>query len=609
MKLKKVITSMLAGTLALSMLAGCGKSGGGDSAKVPELKEGEVYEPQKDMEITVWQTQGSDYVPPAENKNDVVEQWLVNKTRVKVVNAYGNGGGQWESVLARLIAGDNFPEIVACGGGQGPTHFSRLAQANQIWELTPEMLQTYAPDIWEKVPDAMWERIKVDGKIYGIPYLFGASKKIDPNITEEELEVWGGGAATATSTFLWIRDDIAKMLYPDCLSYDEAVALLEEKGAPLGDELVDIPINTTDDLVTLMRKIKDLNLTEGSKPVYPFGYAGADCWVPLARFGPALLGYNSHSYTASWNPDTKEVRVPLTEPIVKEAALLQNQMIREELIEPESLMHTDSQCKEKILNGQYAIAVLSAIMHPPTVNATLQQNGKSFRYRPLITNVQPPEGYEVTRTMPNWGASVGILKAVSAEDLPQILNWLNVQFTDEYEEIRYWGPKEAGLYVDNADGTRTFKNDKYNRMFMYHEEVELQPEEKLGLNGSVGMFSIKFRQDTKWDPMVYNHIRNYQLTPGAGIKFSEDSKYAVDAILSPPAEAWSAEYAGLESVTKYWSSRSQWEEQFKLTLASKSDEEFEQRWQAAIDNLNSIVDIDKMCEEMTEIARGIELIE
>lgn len=608
MQLKKAIALLLTGAMLVSAMAGCGKNNGNDSANVPMMKKGEVFEPQKDMEITVWQTQGSDYVPPEELKNDVVENWLVNKTRVKVENAYGNGGGQWESVLARLIAGDNFPEIVACGGGQGPTHFNRLAQANAIWELTPEMLQTYAPDIWEKVPESMWERIKVNGKIYGIPYLFGADEKIDPDITDEELEVWGT-TNTSVSSYLWIRDDIAKMLYPDCMTYDEAVALLKEKGAPLGDELMDIPINTTDDLVTLMRKIKDLNLKEGNKPVYAFGYAGADCWVPLARLGPAMFGYNSHSYTASWNPETKKVRVPLVEPIVKEAALLQNQLLREGVIEPESLMHTDSQCKEKILNGQYAIAVLSAIMHPPTVNSTLEQNGKSFRYRPLLTNVQPPEGYEVTRTMPNWGASVGILKAVSAEDLPQILNWLNTQFTDEYEEVRYWGPKEADLYVDNADGTRTFKNDKYNQLYIYHKSVELTPEEKLGLNGSVGMFSVKFRKDTKWDPMVYNHVKTYQLTPGAGIKFSKDSQYATEGILSPPAEAWSAEYAGLDSVTKYWSSRSQWEEKFKLALAAKSDEEFEQQWKSAVDNLYSIVDIDKMCDEMTEIANKIELIE
>lgn len=605
---KKIISVLLAGAMMCAVASGCGKKKSED-ADVPTLSSGEVYTPTKDMEITVWQTQGSDYVPPKQIKNNVVEQWLIDKTRVKVKNAYGNGGGQWEAVLARLIAGDNFPEIVACGGGQGPTHFNRLAQAEQIWELTPELLQMYAPDIWEKVPDSMWERIKVNGKIYGIPYQFGASKKIDPDITDEELEMWGG-AQTEVGNFLWIRDDIAQMLYPDAKSYDECMELLKETNAPIGDELMDIPINTTEDLVKLLRDIKALNLKEGNKPVHAFGYAGADCWVPLARLGPELMGYKGHNYTSSWNPQTKEIRLPITEDIVHDGALLQNQLLREGVIDPESLVHTDTQCKEKVMNGQYAVVVMSAILHPPLANSMLAENGKKFRYRPLYTNIPNKKGYELTRTMPNWGASVGILKTVSAEDLPQILNWLNTQFTDEYEEIRYWGPKEAGLYTDNADGTRTFKDDRLNQKFIYHKAVDIPEDENYDLNTStVGMFSIKFRQDTKWDPMMYNGVREYELVPGTGGKFRPGSKYLVEGVLSPPSDAWSAEYAGLDTVTKYWSSRSQWEEPFKITLAAKSDEEFEQKWQAAIDNLYSIVDVDQMCKEMTDIARKIELIE
>lgn len=455
----------------------------------------------------------------------------------------------------------------------------------------------------------MWERIKVDGKIYGIPYLFGADKEIDPNITDEEIEMWGT-QTTSVGTSLWIRDDIAQMLYPDAKSYDELMAILEERQELIGDELMDIPINTTEDLVNLFRNIKNLNLKVGDKPVYAFGYAGADCWVPLARLGPEMMGYRGHNYTSSWNPDTKEIRLPLVEDIVKEAALLQNQLVRENVIDPESLVHTDAQCKEKVLNGQYAVVVMSSIMHPPAANATLEQNGATFRYRPLYTSVAPAKGYEQTKEMPSWGASLGILKAVSAEDLPQILNWINTQFTDEYEEIRYWGPKEAGLYTDNSDGTRTFKNDKYNQKFIYHKDVTLEPEEETDLNASqVGLFSVKFRQETKWDPMMYNHIKEYQLVPETGGKFKKGSKYITEGILSPPANAWAAEYAGLDSVTKYWSNRSQWEEPLKVALAAKSDEEFEQKWQEAIDNLYSIVDVDQMCKEMTEIARNVKLIE
>ena len=33
---------------------------------------------------------------------------------------------------------------------------------------------------------------------------------------------------------------------------------------------------------------------------------------------------------------------------------------------------------------------------------------------------------------------------------------MNVQFTEEWEDVRYWGPKEAGLYKENEDGTKSY---------------------------------------------------------------------------------------------------------------------------------------------------------
>ena len=597
----------LAVAMSLLLLAGslAGCKGEETVSNTPAVGKNGEFVPTKDMDITVWVTQGSDYVPPVTAKDNVVEKWLIDKTRVTVKNAYGNGGGQWEAVLARLIAGNNFPELVACGGGQGPAHFAKIAEADQIWELTPEMLQKYAPDIWEKVPEHMWERMKVNGKIYGIPYNFPVDRSIDPEITDAELEAWGDPIPSNMGTSLWIRDDILKMLYPDAKTYDELVALLEEKKAPIGDEIYDVPLESTEDIVKLMRDIKNLNLTVGDKKVYAFGYAGADCWVPFARLGPELSGYVGHHYISSWDTEKKEIVLPLLGDTIKETALLQNQLLRDEVIDPESLVHTDAQCKEKILNGQYAIAVLSAVEHPPLINENLAKAGKDFRYRPLYTRVPSQKGYDVCQQTVSWGESVGILKAVKEEDLPQILNWMNVQFTDEWEEVRYWGPEEAGLYQDNEDGSRTFKNEELNKKYIYHTESNINPEDCYGLNDACGPFYMKFKRQSKWDPMMYNGVTSYVLVPESGGKLSVDSEYRVEPVPAPPADIWAAEYGSLETVTQFWSSRSQWEDPFKLTLVAESDEEFNEKWNSAVENMRNVVDVDKMAQEVTEIARGL----
>lgn len=589
---------MLAAALVIPAF-GCKKQESGGM----EMVNGELV-PKKDMEITVWVTQGSDYVPPVEAKENLVGKWLEEKTRVKIKNTYGNGGGQWEGVLARLIAGNNFPELVACGGGQGPAHFAKIAEAKQIWELTPEMLQKYAPDIWEKVPDEMWDRMKVNGKIYGIPYNFPVDRRIDPNITDEELAA-AGKIYTDVGTAVWVRDDILKMLYPNAMTYQEMLDLLNKEGKPIGDKIYDVPLESTEDIVKLMEDIEALGLKEGNKKVYTFGYAGSDCWQPLALFGAQLMGYVGHHYISSWDTEKEKIVIPLLDDLIKEGALLQNQLLRRGLIDPDSLMHTDAQYKEKVLNGQYAMAIISAAGHPPFVNDIIADSGKSFRYRPLYTRVKSAPGYAVTEQPLSWGDSVGILKTVTEEDLPQILNWMNVQFTDEWEDIRNWGPKEAGLYVENEDGTRSFVNDEFNKKYIYQQENSLEDEDCMGLDTTCGPFTMKFLIASEYRPMVFNKVQTFGMVPEDGGKFSSDSPYIVTPVASPPSDVWAAEYAELETVIDFWSSRSQWEDPFRLTLAAKSDEEFEASWQEAVDNMRNVVDVDKMAEEMTEIAKGL----
>lgn len=126
--------------------------------------EGDTFVPDKQLNVKVWSTQGSDASAPTQVKDNVVEKWLEDTTKVTVDEVLGNGGGEWESALAKMIAGGTLPEIVSCAGGQGPTHFAKLAEADKIWELTPEMLQKYAPNVWNKIPQKYWEKIKVGGK-------------------------------------------------------------------------------------------------------------------------------------------------------------------------------------------------------------------------------------------------------------------------------------------------------------------------------------------------------------------------------------------------------------------------------------------------------------
>jgi len=257
-KLKRTLSIIICIVICVGLLTSCNNGGGSK----PVFENGK-YVPQEEMEITVWQTQGTDFTSKVLD-DSIVKEWLENKTKVKVDNAYGNDGGQWDAKLTKLVAGNNLPEIVACGAYQGPAHFAKLDQLGQVWELTPEMLKKYAPNVWERVPEKYWNAIKVDGKILGIPY--GASEisnKTHPKATEQELETMKtlyktpyNDITIAGIQTLWVRDDILRKFYPDAMTYDEITKLLDKNMSPeeiLHDIFDEFGLEITDTIDTRFR--------------------------------------------------------------------------------------------------------------------------------------------------------------------------------------------------------------------------------------------------------------------------------------------------------------------------------------------------------------------
>lgn len=555
---------------------------------------------EKKLQLTVWTTQGTDYVKPQmpEKLEDrLVEQWLVNKTGVQVTNMYGNGGGQWEAKLGQLVAGNNMPNLIHCGGGQGPGHFAKLTEGNLIWELTPELLEKYAPDIWRKVPKTMWDRMTVNGKILGIPYDFPISKEIDPKLSDEIVELKGSPKMDFIST-LWIRDDVLKKIYPNAMTYNDILNLYEKTKPYIGDELFDVPITTTEEYVKFMYDIKKLNITEGNKPVFATGYNGADNWFALSYLGASMMGIN-HSYTGSWDAQKQKMRIPLFEAAYKEAALIQNRMVRDNVIDPESLVHTNAQWKTKVMNGQYAIIPMNFVGDPQSINQQLETSGKTFRFRPFYTKVATKAGYEAFVEPLSWNNSVGILKTINKKELLQVLKWMNTMFTDEYDDVRLWGPKDAELYVDTANGERKFKDENYEKFFIGSDNSALkQTENKL----STGLFTIKFMP-------VNNNVKEYKIDKNAikfvGARFKLDNPHIKNLSPYPPCQMWSAEFASIDLVKSFWAQRSQWEDTFKKAYIAKSDQEFSEIWDASIKNAYTLVDVDAMLNQMTSVAKQL----
>ena len=560
------------------------------------------------LELTVWNTQGVDYVYK-EMAENIPEDWLLEKTGVVVQNIYGNDGGQWDAKLTKLVAGDNLPDIVWCMAGQGPSHFNKFEQLDKLWLLTDDMLKKYAPNIWERTPSYVWDRFRnEDGKIIGIPFE-NAPENIDAEYTDEEKSTLLNAKVIPTSrivTNLCIRDDILKQIYPEAKSYDELVAMLDGTDKPIGDEVVDIPITTTEQFIDFMYKIRDLNIVENGKKVYAFGYAGDgnDNWEALCYLGNIMYGGNAHQYTAHWNTETEEMEIPLATDFVKTMAKTQNQMILDNVIDPESLAHTGAQFQAKIFQGRYAICSATRAGSFEVINNQLEESGFDFKYRPLYIDIPAPEGYAPYKVETAFNASFCMLDTLSEEEMIKVLKWADLQYTDEFMQIYNWGRPEDGLYTENGDGTRKFIDESFNKCFVYGDSSALDVINSKGLGNMGNRFFVRPMVYSKWTPDILNKQINYRPTVTSGFKFAENSEYTSNLVNVPPSYAYSSEFGAIEEVVDYWGHREEWEIAIKKAIAA-ADGEFDAKWDDMLTVLSNVVNVDEMERKMTEVARPL----
>ncbi len=593
----KFIALMLTVCLCMSLFAGCKKET--TSSGLEKLG------------LEVWNTQGTDYTPTALAKNHHLKNWLEEKTGVYIEDIYGNGGSQWDPKLTKIIASGNIPDIVLCGAGQGGAHFKKLDQLKKLVKLSPEMLKEHAPNLWKKTPASYWKALEdEEGNIMGIPYSAPPSIEVVSGATEEDMQFLADNALQFENDVMylkdacfWIRDDILKDIYPQARSYDELVARMEEVNRPIGDELLDIPIYSTQDFVDFFYKVRDNKYTVDGKPVYAFGYTGGDNWVGLNWFGADMIGYKGHNYSSTWNASEQKIEIPLMHEAVKEAGKIQNQMIADKVIDPESLVNTTALYKEKVMNGQYAVVVMSFLGTGNIINEELKAAGKDFQFRPFITQVPALEQYPAYKEEALWNSAFCMLNTLTDEEVIRVLEWVDIQFTDEYEKAYYWGPEEAGLYEETEDGKLVFKNEVYNDYFI-NGIGKLEADDREGLGLPVSHLGIRPTTVSVWDPRTMHRKLIYYPNTSSGFKFPYDSEHVTSVKLHPASQIWDARYADLPEVVAFWNERSKWESKFTMALAAEP-KDFETKWQEAVDTVNSIVKLEDLENAMTEVAKPL----
>jgi hypothetical protein len=97
-----------------------------------------------------------------------------------------------------------------------------------------------------------------------------------------------------------------------------------------------------------------------------------------------------------------------------------------------------------------------------------------------------------------------------------------------------------------------------------------------------------------------NKTIKYNTTWGAK-NFPADSQWTQGFVPVPPIQSWSSIYVNIPEIQQLWAKRAEWDDPFKVAFTAKNEEEFNKKWDAAVENFKKVIEVDKMFEEQTKI--------
>lgn len=160
---KRLLSVMAATAMVVSMLSGCGSSGGGEGKK-----EAGKEAAASDEDIEVWGT-NTGYLP-VEAGSELYNLYK-EKIGVGIVQPYveWNGGETYLEQLNLRIAAGDMPDMFSPYNGIE----SELIESGALLDLT-DLLPEKAPHLWESVPEEVWDAVRAndptgENRIYVIP--------------------------------------------------------------------------------------------------------------------------------------------------------------------------------------------------------------------------------------------------------------------------------------------------------------------------------------------------------------------------------------------------------------------------------------------------------
>ena len=633
MKFKRTILIIMVAAMFLSILASCGKdnnvnSGSESGSEVLNTEPSEIpteslsddvsvpadgvdYRTKdssdlptwsgKQLKINYWRasgTGGDRSLSP--NTKDVVDKEITRVTGVTVDedNSFDNGGQSYKAKLQILSTSKTFPTIA-----MGVQDLSQLVNTGRLYDLT-KYIKDYAPNLQKFLDDpkfmtAYRGQVPSSTKNFTLPYRVDQATYAGVKNIQIDGSYFNIPQDPSDGMYFYCRDDVLKMIFPQAKTYAQIEDLYVKNGVFTKAECIDVSIKDKDGFLKFLRDIKNLNLKEDGKQVYPiFLSAKQDAWAVMSMLKAVLNGegYGSN-YFQYWNKQKKSMDLLLVRPEFKEDLKYFNSMTREGLTDQACFVETYEQTMGKLHRGQYAISY--AFLEPN--NKVVEESGKSFRFRKVYMDREINSDVYIKYNGGSGGGGysagqqIVVFKAGIAEaDLPQLMKWYDYCLSEEGLKNFAWGPRDAGLFIEKEGGKREFKDPKVSDFIIKGEGSRMDAKQYF--------VHVDYAQwPTKHDrfQMIFVECGRSEFSPAysySNARQKRDANMAfnwggTEPIKPQPnftkPECWNFTGLGSQMCDDFWSARRTMEDPMESAIAAGTDAKFEAEYNTMISNARS----------------------
>jgi hypothetical protein len=366
----------------------------------------------------------------------------------------------WQ-MLQALMAGNTLPDILFRAS---PTFGMALVDAGAAWDFSdiPELKRLF-PNFTARLDQwGSFEAWYENATTYNNTHIY-ITDGINPTALNKLWATYKGTTFARKSYNMsfgspyskYLRDDILTRIFPGARTDAQQEQFFLTKfnyDNPTGtsDPYSDIPINSMDDLLSYMKKAKEIidreNLKDGSgKDKMIVAQLNASNGNPQS-----IMWSNITMYGYWWvEPPFRvadKVAYNFQGPWVKDVLSWWNRLYGDGLLDPEVFVKTDEQLTDEIVRGRFAIFP-SWGSWGRDARAYAREHGLRYGLREL------PNWWPITmKNTYNDGSNqwvsysritdkaMIITKNVNEKDLVQVANWLDYHYSEEFDILRTWGP-------------------------------------------------------------------------------------------------------------------------------------------------------------------------